>query len=65
MDEKKFICPCCGEKTLCFDDEFDICEICGWIDDPLQHDDPDDTEGQNPMSLNEAKSLWAKQQKAV
>ncbi|MDO6450346.1 CPCC family cysteine-rich protein [Oceanobacillus profundus] len=52
----KFICPCCGYKTL--DDEppgtYAICEICFWEDDAVQYNDPDYEGGANTPSLREA-----------
>lgn len=42
----KFLCACCGQKTL-------ECE-----DDPLQRDEPDYQGGTNQMSLNEAKEAY-------
>ncbi|MEH6449970.1 MAG: CPCC family cysteine-rich protein [Oleispira sp.] len=52
----KFACPCCGYKTL---DEpatgtYDICELCGWEDDPVQSGDPDYEGGANGICLREA-----------
>ena len=36
-----WICPVCGTKCQGELPDFDICENCGWEDDPLQRDDPD------------------------
>ena len=56
---KNFNCPCCNEKAFEDAGGFDICEFCGWQDDPLQREDPDDNMGANVMSLNEARVVWA------
>lgn len=42
------VCPCCGEYK--FTDEFDICPVCGWQNDPVQYSNPNDV-GANAMSL--------------
>lgn len=52
-------CPCCGNYSL--DDppgSYDICEICGWEDDPLQSKSPDLEGGANSISLNQAKKEY-------
>ena len=54
-----WICPVWGSQCLGDLPDFDICENCGWEDDPLQRDDPDYDGGANEMSLNEARKAWA------
>lgn len=49
------ICPCCGEEEV---ERWDICETCGWQNDPLQNEDPDCKGGANSMSLNQAKEAY-------
>lgn len=56
-DYKKRLCPVCGERVLLF---FDVCEVCGWENDPLQYDDPDYAGGANCISLNEARRAHTK-----
>ena len=51
-------CPVCG-GPLESDGCFEICRICGWEDDPLNRDLPD-YDGINPLSLNEARTAWAR-----
>jgi hypothetical protein len=58
-----FACPCCRFFTL---DErppgtFEICEICGWEDDPVQFKDPDYRGGANASSLNECRAAFEAQ----
>lgn len=36
----------------------DICEVCGWQDDPVQLADPDETECANELSLNEYRKMY-------
>ena len=50
-------CPCCDAKVLSRLGEYEICEVCGWEDDPVQAADPDYAGGANTRSLNEAKSV--------
>lgn len=54
----KYLCPCCGQKTLEEVDFYNICPVCGWEDDPGQHEHPDDNIGANTMSLNEARVAY-------
>ena len=59
MAERR-ICPVCGnyefEEAGCYD----ICEYCGWEDDPLQYDNPDYEGGANHESLNQARAIFKK-----
>ena len=52
-EEIKTFCPCCGEGLVEGEHLYDVCEVCGWEDDPVQFDDPDYRGGANYMSLNE------------
>jgi len=51
-------CACCGEYTITAGSEYEICPICGWIDDSFQNQHPDSLDGKNPMSLLEARALY-------
>jgi hypothetical protein len=58
MMSKRFACPCCGFLTL---DEappgtFEICPVCYWEDDNVQHEDPNYRGGANGVNLNEARA---------
>ena len=55
-------CKCCGNLTIEFVDEYEICEICGWEDDDIQSDDPDYAGGANKLSLNQHKKKWEDEQ---
>lgn len=48
---KEIKCPCCGKSRV---QEYDICEICNWENDPIQMAHPELKGGANKMSLNEA-----------
>lgn len=50
----KHLCPVCGKYEFEEQGSFDICDVCGWEDDPLQLNDPDLELGANEMSLNQA-----------
>lgn len=52
----KSLCPVCGKYR--FDSEDDICQICNWIHDGYQEENPDEDSLVNIMSLNEAKKAW-------
>ena len=45
-------CPICNGYEFAQDDDYDICNVCGWENDGLQLDDPDDWGGANDLSLN-------------
>ena len=53
-----YACPCCGEKTIKELDDYEICPVCDWEDDPGQSEYPDDDLGANTMSLNDFREAW-------
>ena len=57
-----FPCPCCGSRVIDASGTYEVCEVCGWEDDPVQLADPDYSGGANAESLNAARMRW--QQKA-
>ena len=65
MIKKIYNCPCCNTKAFEDIGGFDICELCGWQDDPLQRDDPDDDMGANFLSLNDYKKEWLRRNISV
>ena len=36
MQKGKYKCLCCGALSLDEENNFDICSLCDWEDDPLQ-----------------------------
>jgi anaerobic ribonucleoside-triphosphate reductase len=52
-------CPCCGSEVLAALGEYEVCEVCGWEDDPVQSADPSYSGGANKESLNQAKARWS------
>lgn len=62
---KKLICPCCGNSSLEGDSygHYEICPICNWEDDPIQHDNQDYSGGANVLSLNDARKEFLETKK--
>ena len=58
------ICPCCETTPIPNRGEYDICEVCGWEDDPFQDENRDDL-GANDLPLRDAKIHWALTQKPL
>jgi len=52
----EFPCPCCGFITLSSTGDFEICEICGWEDDPVHQKYPCYQGGKDRKSLKEAQN---------
>lgn len=63
-EQKKFKCPCCQRHTLESSGNYDICECCGWEDDPTQSKDPEFEGGANEDSLKTARRKWRERLKA-
>lgn len=53
-------CPCCTNLTLSELGVYEICEVCGWEDDPVQSADPTFEGGANEESLTQARKRWEK-----
>ena len=58
-------CPCCGAEVLTEPDAYEICEVCGWEDDPVQRKDPAFKGGANELSLNQARRRWKRQLRKI
>lgn len=52
------LCPVCGDYEFSGNGSFDICEVCGWEDDPVQMELLDETNCANRMSLSQARKAW-------
>lgn len=48
-------CACCNFRVIPINSEFEVCPICGWIDDPFQNVNSNNPNGKNGISLIEAK----------
>lgn len=59
LDQDSHPCPCCGYLTLSTANDYEICPICLWEDDPEQAADPDEAYGANDPSLREAQANFA------
>ena len=56
---EKFMCPVCEERTFRYTvGSFDICSNCGWQDDLLQYELPDEEGGANKLSLNQFRAKY-------
>lgn len=53
-------CPCC-EKAIV--EEYEICPVCGWQNDPVQLAYPSTSRGANYMTLDEARAAYARGEK--
>ena len=49
----KHLCPVCGKYEFEEQGYFNICDVCGWEDDPLQLKEPNLEGGANETSLNQ------------
>ncbi len=56
-------CKSCGKGNI--EQEFDICEYCGWEDNNLQNEHPDYMGGANRMSLNQYKKFWEENKQEI
>lgn len=57
----KWDCPICDSKNLGEFPTHDVCQICGWEDDPIQRNDPSYIGGANDLSLIGFKKQWQKE----
>ena len=50
-------CAVCGQGIM-EAGSYEICQFCGWEDDPVQNADPNFCGGANQMSLTQARTYW-------
>ncbi len=55
MSKKNIKCPVCGKYTFDRENDFDICDTCGWENDGVQYSDHNYAGGANDLSVNEAR----------
>ena len=48
-------CACCGEYTIPSGTVYQICPVCGWVDDSYQNKNPEAMDGKNTRSLKQAR----------
>jgi hypothetical protein len=58
-------CPVCGRECFADDDDYDVCDTCGWENDGVQRDDHDYHGGANWLSVNQAQANWEKHGKIM
>ena len=51
-------CPCCGSRVFTVSGAYEICDVCGWEDDPVQSCDSEYAGGANKLSLAESRKQW-------
>lgn len=57
-NDRSDICPVCGKYHFSEPNTYEMCQVCGWFDDPLQFEEPDYAGGNNALSLNEYRKKW-------
>lgn len=60
MSDVMNCCPCCDSKVIELPGTYEICEVCGWEDDPVQSFNPSAAGGANKLNLLDARSVWEK-----
>lgn len=61
QDNSLFRCPCCDQPVIIEVGCYEICDLCGWEDDPVQSADLDYCGGANQNSLRKARDAWRTQ----
>ena len=51
----QFACPVCGNLVAGDPRQYEVCNACGWEDDPVQFDDPSYDGGANVITLADAR----------
>jgi hypothetical protein len=64
QSEQLLPCPCCGSRVLEELGVYEICDVCGWEDDPVQSADLSYAGGANSLSLSAARKLWQEKHSA-
>lgn len=58
MEVYDYVCPVCGHKFKAEYFEFEICPRCGWEDDPMQVDYPDELGSNGDVTFRQAKENY-------
>ena len=60
----RYVCDCCGHRTLLGEGYYEICDVCGWEDDREDkariRDGADAPSGPNRISLTQARANYAR-----
>lgn len=59
MREVGFECPVCGKYYFQHFDGLEACAVCNWVNDIVQYDNHESSEGSNILSVNEHKIEYA------
>lgn len=57
-NKEKKVCPVCGKHEWEELGVYEMCPVCGWEEDAIQEEHPDDFAGPNGMSLNEYREAY-------
>ena len=57
MKSAGILCPLCGKSQV---EEYEICPVCFWENDPVQLWKPQLAGGANQMSLEQARTAYAR-----
>lgn len=60
MKSAGILCPVCGKSQV---EEYEICPVCFWENDPVQLWKPQLAGGANQMSLEQARAAYARGEK--
>lgn len=59
-EKKQRSCACCGAPIA---EKYEICDLCGWEDDPVQNNDPEFAGGANQDCLNDYRRKYLEKTK--
>jgi hypothetical protein len=63
-EASRYVCDCCGYRTLLNPGYYEICDVCGWEDDrndtSRRRQGPDALSGPNHISLSQARANFAR-----
>ena len=56
--KKNMLCPVCEKHIFVMENDFDICDVCGWENDGVQGADFNYRGGANSLSVNDCKIIY-------